>query len=85
MYLVAKVTDVVDPAVAGGVDLDDIEMLILGILESIHGVRDDTGNARLADSAWACQEVRVRDLAILDGVFEQIGDVRLTDNFIKRP
>ena len=92
--LLAKVTDVVDGAVACGIDLDQVEKasvadgdavlaLVAGLAvlrtQAVHGLGDEPRRRGLARPARTGQEVGVGDLTVSDRVSQRSGDRLLPD------
>ena len=90
----AEFADLIDAAVGGGVDLDDVERsagsnFLAGVADAagfgcravnaIEGFGEDAGGGGFADTARAGKDVGVSDTIILDGVLERFCDVSLSD------
>src|SRR5687768_11171670 len=80
----AQVADVVDPAVAGRIDLNDVGSRIARNRETtcafvaravvhvwskaIHRLREQPGGRRLPGAAWTAEEIGMRDAVELNGI-----------------
>ena len=97
--LLAQLADVVDGVVGGRVHLDHVERGGAGdrharvadaarrdrrSVDAVQAGREDLGHARLAGPAGADEQVRVVDLALLNGVGERAHDVLLADHVGER-
>jgi len=95
-----QLADVVDAAIGGSVNLDDVHGIALGDLPAIGALiarergyslfaveasGKDSGNGGLADSPGAREQVRMGDALGLDGVAKNLGYVRLADDLIEGP
>jgi len=93
-----QAADLVDATVAGGVDLDDIDVLSGGYFragialiaglggragDAFERLGEDPRGARLADAAGAGEEVGVPDASRFDRTGEAAGDMFLTDEFVE--
>ena len=92
----AKLADLVNAAVGGSVNFDDIERVAGGnfaagiagavrfgggALNAIQRLGENERGGSLADAADTGKNVRVSDAVRIDGVGESSGDVLLADNF----
>ena len=89
-----EVSGLLDGAVAGRVDLDDILILAghdrladlfghVGVVGSVDGAGEDAGHGSFADTPGAAEEVGVGDTARVDGIFECAGDGLLADDLVE--
>ena len=98
--LVAQIANVVDAAVAGRVDLDEVEraglvdrladfarIVRLPVLRvaAVGGLRHDAGGARLARSARAGEQVRMGEPSERHGVPQRLRDGLLSDDLFQSP
>src|SRR5436309_8981022 len=97
--LVPELPHLIDAAVRGRVDLDQVEktsladgdavlaaiarLAILGV-RAVHGLRDEARDGRLSRATNACQQVSVRDLPARDRVPPGPRDVLLSDDRAER-
>jgi hypothetical protein len=94
----SEVADLVDAAVGGAVDLEDVEApalldlaaelaAVVGVVvdrvEAVDRLGQDPGGRRLADAARAAEEVGVGDALGGDRVAQRRGDVRLADDVLE--
>ena len=80
-----EVADVVDAGVGGGVDFDDVDIVVFELVgEAVDFVGYDAGDGGFADAAGAGEEVGVGKLAGFDRGGEGDGDVVLADDAVKR-
>jgi hypothetical protein len=93
-----ELADGLDAVVAGTVDLDDVDVLpdgdrladvahvaraLGGSVHTIEALGEDPGNRRLADSARAGEEIRVRDAVHPERIAERLDDVVLSDHVLE--
>src|SRR5581483_82452 len=95
----AQLAHLVDAAVGGGVDLDDVGGVAAGDLaaagafaarrrsravDAVQAAGEDAGDGRFAGAALAGEDVPMRDAVLRDGVLERGLDVLLVDHVAKR-
>ena len=93
-----EAADLVDAAIAGGIDFDDIHILPGGDCGArvaliarlgrgpggaFEGLGEDSRGARLPDTAGAGEEIGVTNPARLDRSGESAGDMLLADEFVE--
>lgn len=62
----AQISNIVDASVAGGVYLDNVEVIVLELVfETIDFVSEDARNGGFAGAAWAHKKICMRQFAIL--------------------
>ena len=94
--LLAKVADVVNAGVAGGINLNEINRatvvyclaqgagitrLTLAISKAVYRFGQDTTGAGLAGAAWTAEEIGVRYPTAAQGIKQCLGDMLLTNYF----
>ena len=80
--LFAKVADIIDASVGGGIDFDDIEIIIFELIfKTVDFVRQNASHGRFASAARADKKVGMRDLIIRDGFLEHRSNLLLPDHF----
>ena len=62
----AQISDIVDASVAGGVDFDDVKIIVFEfVFKTIDFVSENTRNGSLASATWANKKLCMSQLAIL--------------------
>ena len=62
----AQISDIVDASVAGGVYLDNVEIIVLEfVFKTIDLVSKDARNGGFTSAAWAHKKICMRQFAIL--------------------
>jgi hypothetical protein len=97
-HVLPQLPDLVDATVAGGVDLDHVDVVagrdrpagVAGVAGlrcrpggALERLGEDPGRARLAGAAGAAEQVGVADAARLDGAGEAPGHVLLPHQFVE--
>ncbi len=78
----AKLADVVNTSIRGGVNLNDVEVIIFDlVVKIINGVSENAGHRGLASTAWPDEEVGVAEFVMFQGILKGSGDL-LLPNYI---
>jgi hypothetical protein len=94
VYIAAKLANLVDAAIAGAVDFNDIDIASAGnpladiadatgrgrrAVHAIQGLGEDAGGGRFADAAGAGEQIGVTDAIGLNGVAQRLRHLALAD------
>lgn len=83
-HLVDQVADIVDGVVGRGVQFEDIQRVEFGLVfKAVDQTRNDPGAGRLSHAAGTAKQERLRQLIVVDGIFERGGNVLLPNHLVE--
>lgn len=83
-HLVDQVADVVDGVVGGGVQFEDIQRVEFGLVfKAVDESRNDAGAGCFAHAAGTAKQERLRQLIVVDGIFQGGGNVLLSNHLVE--
>ena len=76
--LFAQIADIIDTSVAGGIDFDDVEIIIFELVfKTVNLVRQNTRYGRFASATWTNKKIGVRNFTVLQRALQNVGDLFL--------